>query len=216
MSQLQGCCLEFLHTGQCHAPTSCKLKHHLRLCAPCTVVCSPGRVYEDHLKGRRHREKITATAIASALIWLQCPTCNILVAGEVNWGLHVQLPTHQMIALSQLRSPYEYPLDPCMPGSYYCLLCKKSVPLLMAIIHPHGDFHQKMEKAAYHRSQLEQAEQDRRGVMVSHSEQGVDFGVTDLEMARKGVQIEVNVRTPPNTYIVQVHTQCDRFARTNP
>ena len=206
-------CPEFLYHGVC-TTKECALKHDFKFCTTCGVLCKPGPSFEAHLKGRKHRENIEDDSIP---IWLKCSICENRVRGEKEWFKHVQSQSHLAKASALGKSPYDFPLDPTIPSHFRCLICRRSAYIYRRKKHFSSDEHAKMEQAALLQARFEQAEQDRGGVTVSHSEHGIDFGIVDLASAKAGMlTTEVTVDVPGQVSIVRTETLKSGMGTANP
>lgn len=197
-------CPEVLYSGGCTALPDCALKHDVRFCEVCGVICAPASNYAAHIRGQQHRQR-TSTLNEPASYHFTCSLCNVNVLGQVNWFQHIAGVTHRAFAVSQKRSPLVLPLDPSLTnGQARCLLCKRIILSENVKTHLRSMQHRQMEQFAAYRSSFELAERNKRGVKVSHEDAGIDFGIVEMVEARRGIQvnIQVTMNTPSGSIII--------------
>ncbi|RPD55534.1 P-loop containing nucleoside triphosphate hydrolase protein [Lentinus tigrinus ALCF2SS1-7] len=204
-------CPELLYTGTCHN-LNCSLKHDAKFCSVCAVICAPAHVYDAHVKGRKHRTNLSATAAGSST-WLKCPICNVVVSSEVVWFQHLSGARHRTTARNHGLNPSIYPTDAELVDHHRCFICKRSIHVTEWRSHLRSQVHTGLQRAAAQRSKFEQAERDRGGIVVSHAEKGVDFGVVSRANSQKGVQVEVTLASTDPSANVSI-VRADTFSTT--
>ncbi|KAI0371390.1 P-loop containing nucleoside triphosphate hydrolase protein [Pilatotrama ljubarskyi] len=184
-------CPATLYAGGCDSP-DCALTHDVKFCNICAIVCYPADVYNAHVQGKQHRANLSASSTSS---WLLCGLCNVKVSGEAPWAQHIAGAAHKKKAHTANVSPSVYPRDPAFPDAYRCVICQRAVPEDNWWTHLRSTAHLRQQKASVFRAKFERASQDRRGVVVSHADSGINFGVISRAKAQTGVYIEVTVTT---------------------
>ncbi|OBZ77615.1 putative helicase mov-10-B.1 [Grifola frondosa] len=183
-------CPAVLYSGAC-AIEGCSLKHDVNFCSLCAVICHPALIFESHRNGKRHRANIAA---GDALTTVRCPICDIRVSGQTPWIDHIAGAPHRNKAARQGRSPHVFPDDPSATvHAKRCLLCKRSILVASFSSHLQSGDHRKREQYAAYQATYEQAERDKQGVTMSHVDEGVNFGVVDLNDSRRGVSTNLTI-----------------------
>ncbi|KAI0646632.1 P-loop containing nucleoside triphosphate hydrolase protein [Trametes meyenii] len=204
MVSLELYCPATLYAGGCDAQ-DCTLKHNAKFCSLCAIVCSPRGIYEAHVRGRQHQSNLASADKSS---WLFCHLCSTKVSGKNNWARHVAGAAHNKKAADAHASPSVYPRDATNPSAYLCLLCNKAFDASIWWSHLRGTPHLRQQKASIFRAKFERATQDRRGIVVSHADTGVDLGVVSRTQARKGISAELTIKTTGVTSITIANVQC--------
>ncbi|KAI0674635.1 P-loop containing nucleoside triphosphate hydrolase protein [Trametes maxima] len=204
MASLEQYCPATLYAGGCDV-TYCALKHNAKFCSLCAIVCSPADVYEAHVRGRLHRSNLASADTSS---WLFCSLCSTKVSGKNNWAQHISGAPHNKKASDSRVSPSVYPRDPTNPSAYMCLVCNKSFDAGSWWSHLRGTPHLRQQKASIFRAKFETATQDRRGIVVSHADNGVDLGVVSRTQAQTGITTELTIETTSATSISVDNVQC--------
>ncbi|KAI0945598.1 hypothetical protein AcW1_001783 [Taiwanofungus camphoratus] len=170
-------CPDALYSGGC-VNTHCSLKHGAKLCEICGVICAPMSNYQAHTRSKGHREKASVAA-SSVSTWLRCPICNIKVSGNTVWSQHIAGARHRQTAAKQGLSPNVNPEDPdpLRANQKRCMLCNRIMLKSSWASHVEGQEHKRHESIATYKAAFEQAQNDKKGVTVSHGEGGIDFGV---------------------------------------
>ncbi|KAH9887301.1 P-loop containing nucleoside triphosphate hydrolase protein [Cubamyces lactineus] len=187
VAAIEQACPEQLFTGGCTRP-NCPLKHNVKFCDICSVICTPVKTWSTHIKGRQHRTK----AAQGSSVAIRCPICIVRLSGESTWLDHIGSAGHIAKAQQLGTSASVYPRDASKSDHNYCLVCRRSIHTSSWKAHLVAEGHRKSQNSALYRARFEQAEQDRRGVHVSH-EEGLDLGVLSLEDARRGCQSQIDI-----------------------
>ncbi|KAJ2992539.1 hypothetical protein NUW54_g7909 [Trametes sanguinea] len=197
-------CPATLYAGGCDAQ-SCPLKHDVKFCTVCAIVCAPASVFDAHARGRQHQSNLAASSSSS---WLRCGLCNIVVSGHCPWVQHLAGASHIRKARAKSISPAIYPSDPVVPNAYRCIVCQKAIPINSWRAHLLSAQHLRQQTASAFRAKFERSQQDRRGVVVSHAETEVNFGVINRPDAQAGVRLEVTVKTERSTVMSLTKAEC--------
>ncbi|KAI0634733.1 P-loop containing nucleoside triphosphate hydrolase protein [Trametes polyzona] len=188
-------CSATLFAGDCET-LSCTLRHNFKFCNVCAIICSPSDVYTAHVRGRQHRSNLAAHGPST---WLLCSLCNISVPVQIPWAHHITTASHRQVAFALGTSPAVYPCDPNVPNAYRCIICQRAVDANDWVTHLLSVLHLRQQRASLLRANFEKAEQDRRGVRISHVDSDIDFGIISRSQARSGLQIDVTVECSPGS-----------------
>lgn len=211
---MAGLCPENLYKGEC-LTQGCTLRHDARLCSTCGVICTSDAVYNSHINGKLHRSNIASAAASTRVT---CPICFVPVTGEANWYQHIKGAAHRKKAQNQGREPSCWPYDSDISDSVRCFVCKRAVHVHNIQTHLCSNTHRRLENVAVQRSKIEQAGRDRRGVTVSHSEKGLDFGVVSRSNAASGKHIDVSINstTSSNILVMKAEAFASNLGGPNP
>lgn len=199
---MAGYCQQLLATGACQTK-DCTLNHDVHICRPCGVVCFSTRVYQSHLSGKRHRNRESGRATI-----VHCLVCGINMSGT-SWTPHVRGKRHSRAAASQGVSPDVEPEEEAVkPGHTFCNVCARTLPQSKWNNHLTTPQHVRRMLFANYEAAFEEAEKNKHGTTVSHDDDGVNFGITEVPNAQQGVQIIVKIQnTVPLAHITLVDAQ---------
>lgn len=199
-------CPATLYAGGCDSP-NCTLRHNAKFCSICAVVCSPPQVYAAHERGRQHQTNLATHNTSSLLL---CSICGVIVSGQNNWSPHIAGAAHCQKARNAGISPSIYPRDPSVPNSVRCVVCQKSIPDANWPAHLLSAAHIRQQNASFLRARFERAQQDRRGVLVSHADTAtIDFGVISRAQAQQGLYTDVTVSaSSPSSSVSLFRAEC--------
>ena len=186
MTDLDRICPGHVFAGGCSTP-NCPLQHTWAFCDICTTTY-PTTHQKIHINSKRHRRLASqSTPIVC------CPICNVRVPGGETWIEHVSSGSHTAVAQSAKQPAEVYPRHVSQTGANYCLLCRSVVPMNTWPQHLQSRHHKKRQSHSLYKAQFENAERDRRGVVVSHGGDGLDFGIVSLADAQRGCVLIIDV-----------------------
>ncbi|TBU29420.1 P-loop containing nucleoside triphosphate hydrolase protein [Dichomitus squalens] len=191
-------CPQTLYGEGCTDP-DCTLIHDAKYCKLCAVICEPALAYESHCTTDAHIKQQNRPR------WLHCPICNVSLPTPGSWSSHANGRAHQRCAVKRglnpsLVKPVEPPSN--SPQLRYCETCELTVAFDAWTVHRGGKSHRLREQHALFRASIGRATQDR-GVSVSH-EDGLDFGIVSLAVAKAGVNAEVVITTSTTSPVYEV------------
>ena len=180
-------CPQLLASGSCTDP-SCIYNHNIRVCEPCNFVASSPEMYQSHMNGKKHRNKVAGTSTL-----LHCALCERNIFGR-DWDAHVSGSRHRAAAAQQRVVPQVEPeaVVDDIPGNSYCDLCQRHVPVHSWATHSRSPKHQNKEKYAAFKAVLNEAEKDKNGVMILGE---LDFDIVDSLDAKAGVTCSAFIKT---------------------
>ncbi|EMD34731.1 hypothetical protein CERSUDRAFT_54531 [Gelatoporia subvermispora B] len=190
-------CPTFLSTGSC-PDTTCRLKHDIILCKLCGIVCTNARVYEIHLRGKKHRRRASGHSTV-----YHCPICGINATGPTVWQSHQQGKQHQgnakRLGISADVEPEE---EVTPPGFVWCSICNANTPDHLWAAHPNSPRHKAKLKYAKYEAVIEEAMKDKHGIVVSGRDDGIDFGIVEPAVAQIGDSATITVsNTVPSSKV---------------
>ena len=189
-------CQESLFGGSCAIPRCPKTQYHgARFCEACSIICSNEGARASHFRSPSHRRKEAAAATDSSFtICLHCPVCNIQVMGHATWRAHASSGRHARKAAAHgINSQDVQPAAPPTSLFKQCKLCRESHPNRAWRHHLASTAHKRREEHTVLRSAYERAGQDKGGIVVSHGDSDVDFGVVDLAHASQGQEVALSI-----------------------
>ncbi|OSX63564.1 hypothetical protein POSPLADRAFT_1045879 [Postia placenta MAD-698-R-SB12] len=126
-----------------------------------------------------------------------------------SWTPHVRGKRHSRAAASQGVSPDVEPEEEAVkPGHTFCNVCARTLPQSKWNNHLTTPQHVRRMLFANYEAAFEEAEKNKHGTTVSHDDDGVNFGITEVPNAQQGVQIIVKIQnTVPLARITLVDAQ---------
>ncbi|KZT00673.1 P-loop containing nucleoside triphosphate hydrolase protein [Laetiporus sulphureus 93-53] len=200
-------CPNVLYSTGC-TDAACGLVHDVKFCQACGIIFHPAKLYNQHISGKKHQERVTITATSSSNR-LRCPICAVQVSGRPNWQQHVAGGKHRSRASQQGVSPAVEPEDAnVLRNARHCTLCSRIISFSSWSSHVRGAEHQRQEQHASFRAAFEQAERNRNGIKVM-PDGDIDFGIVTATNASQGVTIMVVVQSDnPSSQIRVVSASC--------
>ncbi|KAI0075957.1 P-loop containing nucleoside triphosphate hydrolase protein [Panus rudis PR-1116 ss-1] len=175
--------------GICQRGEGCQFRHDVLICSPCGAICMTNLNYQAHLRGKRHRKNTTGGGRV-----FQCTVCTLNVT-EGQWEEHVGGEKHAGQAFLRGLDPDVEPAPAALHrDEKLCTICDRIIQLGNWGSHIQGRSHMKMKRLVAFRSAFEEAEQNKHGVVVSHEEGGVDFGIVELDNAKSGVTSDLTIQ----------------------
>ncbi|KIY47324.1 P-loop containing nucleoside triphosphate hydrolase protein [Fistulina hepatica ATCC 64428] len=180
-------CPSIFSQGSCSDP-SCPHEHAIPVCELCQQAFGSQEDYEEHKLSKQH---INRTKGETGML-LFCPVCEKYVPGFKNWKVHVESAKHAKVACQKGLPADVRPEEPDdVAGHEYCTTCRRHVPQRLWAKHPSTPVHSKKAQFARYRSALDEAEQDKHGVVI---EGECDFGVLSIADGEKGQTKRLSVR----------------------
>ncbi|KAI1789430.1 P-loop containing nucleoside triphosphate hydrolase protein [Ganoderma leucocontextum] len=125
---------------------------------------------------------------------MHCPVCNIQVSGRAPWQDHASSGRHARKAAAHgVASEDVQPGAPPAKLFKQCKLCREAHPNRLWRHHLASNAHKRREEHVVLRSAYERAGQDKGGIVVSHADSDVDFGVVDLARANQGLEVALSI-----------------------
>ncbi|KAI0062690.1 P-loop containing nucleoside triphosphate hydrolase protein [Artomyces pyxidatus] len=198
MSQI---CPRFLSSGSCQVEW-CGFRHDVTSCEPCQLLLDSPAAYAAHLYTKKHTNKVSGK---SALY--HCPACDVTLNGTQTWGTHIQGKRHiararaatEAAAATGTRPNVGPARLPVLQGQRRCELCDLIVSTDSWAWHITQRGHRSKEDYVSSKRAVEDASRDRNGVVISHGEGGLDFGVVEASDAWNGVSLAITVKTTAPT-----------------
>ncbi len=201
-------CQESLFYGSCDIPRCPQVKYHAaRFCEPCGIICSNEAARASHFRSAAHLRKAAAAATESpSITWMHCPVCNIQLIGRASWQAHASSGRHARKAAAHgVASEDVQPTAPPTESFKQCKLCREAHPNRLWRYHLISKAHKRREEHSVLRSAYERAGQDKGGIVVSHADSDVDFGVIDLARANQGLGVDLSISASgPTTSTVSI------------
>ncbi|KZT00672.1 P-loop containing nucleoside triphosphate hydrolase protein [Laetiporus sulphureus 93-53] len=180
-------CTQLLSTGACTLP-SCPSSHDVHICRLCGVLCYTSNDYRAHLRGKVHKKKTLGRSVI-----YHCSICNTNLHA-FGWITHVEGKRHKAHAKVQCVDPAVEPEEEAtLPGHTFCNVCGINVRQSHWEFHLGSPSHVKKVLFTKYEAAVDEAEKNKHGVDVSHGEDGLDFGVVELQSASTGVRMTLSV-----------------------
>lgn len=181
-------CTDILINGAC-TKAVCGDKHDVQICRHCGVVCYSTRMYEAHLGGQRHKNRISGINDN-----VHCSICDTNLS-KSNWEGHIHGKRHVRLASQQgVRLDVEPEEATTLPGFIYCPVCKSDVQEGMWNSHTSSRAHARKILFTHYEAAFEEAEKNKHGVTISHDHDGIDFGIAEVKCAELGVSLVVKAQ----------------------
>ncbi|KAL1743982.1 P-loop containing nucleoside triphosphate hydrolase protein [Schizophyllum fasciatum] len=160
-------CPDLVSSGRC-ARDVCTYRHDAFECAVCARFYASQSQLESHLGGKKHRKALDGYPGS-----LLCTVCDKIIAGSA-WTDHVNGQPHARQAALREVSPSVEPIVTTPPGYRHCNACRRDIRTYRWDSHIQSLQHKACADYAVYHSALEDAEQDRNGILVDGE---YDFGV---------------------------------------
>ncbi|KZT68330.1 RNA helicase [Daedalea quercina L-15889] len=202
-------CPQLLLNGAC-AVDGCEYRHNVQICRPCGAICYSAAFYRAHCASQRHKKRLSGAVGA-----FFCSICQTNVPSGDGWAVHIRGKKHVGLASQQGIDPNVQPEETTTPiGHVHCNECSLAVPQERWTTHVNSRSHGRKSLVASYEAAFEEAGKNKHGIDVTHENDGLDFGIIDVEDASRGVATVLTVRnTVPTSKVVLVNA---KFSSTSP
>lgn len=152
-------CPDLVVSGRC-SRDSCTYRHDAFECTVCARFFSSQGQLDSHLGGKKHRKVLNGYSGS-----LRCSICDRIMGGGA-WNDHINGRLHAQQASLQGVSPVVEPVEDTPPGFRHCNVCRKDIIISRWDAHVSSPVHRACADYAIYHSALEDAEQDRNGVVI--------------------------------------------------
>ncbi|KAH9835366.1 P-loop containing nucleoside triphosphate hydrolase protein [Rhodofomes roseus] len=205
-------CPQLLLNGAC-ADGACGYRHDVQICRPCGAICYNATFYQTHCASQRHHKRVNGL-----LDTFHCSVCQTNVSTVDGWAIHVRGKKHNTLARQQGVDPDVPPEEAStLPGHVFCNVCSVGIPQQHWNSHVNSRSHGRKSLVASYEAAFEEAGKNKHGIDVSHEDDGLDFGIVDVEDALQGATMTLTVRnTVPTSRVSLVDakfsSQSPRFS----
>ncbi|THH18849.1 hypothetical protein EW146_g2196 [Bondarzewia mesenterica] len=170
-------------------------------CELCRRLFTDAHAYKFHVQGKDHKKRAKG---AGKVLW--CRLCDRVIMGMHFWEMHMKGKPHASVARRLGVTPTDVQPEeaPAFPGGVCCDLCDFFVKEKSWTAHANTARHKSGERFAAYKIALNEASEDKQGVVVSHGELGVNFGVLEVSEAGRGVRVELVVHTTAPTSSIKI------------
>lgn len=169
-------CPDLVSTGRC-SRDACAYRHDAFECSVCARFYASQEQLDSHLGGKKHRK-----ALKGYIGSLLCTICGKIISGS-SWDSHVNGRPHADQAAIRGVSPEVEPVEATPAGFRHCSICRKDVLNHRWDRHVQSATHRACADYAIYHSALEDAEQDRNGVVIE--------GEFDFDVVAVGQTVEL-------------------------